>query len=216
MNKAKIEWGHVNSLCTEDLICDSLLPSTTTTSHPAKKSLSIAARDASDWFQWQVGVLTGSRVTKDTTPIEIRKKICEVEQKMVSAVKDGEMIDENLGYIVNHFFSEGVYRREMHIPAGHIIVGKLHKHELVNIITKGRVTVITEQCGVEEFVAPIVFTSPAGTKRLLFTHEDTVWSGIHPTYETDLAKIEDEFIAKTYTEIGLEQPNLIEHGFEKL
>lgn len=165
----------------------------------------------SSWFQQLVAEKTGGAITKDLTPFQIRAKIYSIEEQLKKEVEEGNIKDQNEEYVINHIFTEGVYCREMHIPAGHLVVGKLHKHPLINFISKGRVTVITEQNGVEEYVAPCTFVSPAGTKRLLFTHEDTIWSGIHPTHETDLSKIEDEFIAKSYDELGWEQPTLIEN-----
>lgn len=160
----------------------------------------------SNWFQQLVAEKTGGPVTKELTPFEIRAKICEVEAQMEEAVDNELMINTADSYPIKHTFAEGVYIREMSIPAGHLIVGKIHKHEHVNFISKGRVTCITEGGGVEELVAPITMVSPAGTKRLLFTHEDTVWTVVHVTNETDVEKIEETVIAKKFTDMGLEQP----------
>lgn len=160
----------------------------------------------SKWFQWQVGELTGGMITKDSTPFEIRTKICQIAERMKSSVAIGESSDTKNTYPLDHLFTPGLYTRSIHIPAMHMIVGRLHKHELVNVILKGRVTVITEAGGVEELIGPCMFVSPAGVKRLLFTHSDTVWTLMHPTNKTDLDQIEAEFIAESYTEIGLEQP----------
>ena len=169
-------------------------------------------KSISDWFQWQVGIWAGGEITKDSSPMEIRTKINQIEHLMFAAVDEGVMEDTNPTYSLKHTFAPGVYGREMHIPAGHVVVGKLHKHSLLNILIKGKVTVITEQEGIKEYNAGDVFSSPIGTKRLLVTHEDTVWVGIHPTDETDLDKIEAEFIAKSYTELGWEQPKLLTEG----
>lgn len=164
--------------------------------------------DISEWFQWQVGMLTGGQVTPMTSPLEIRSKICQIEQLMRGSVDAGEMVDTAETYPLKHTFADGIYVREMSIPAGHMIVGKIHRHDHLNFISKGRVTVITEQGGVEELTGPCTMISPAGVKRLLFTHEDTVWTVAHVTDKTDLDEIEAEVIAASYTAMGWEQPSL--------
>lgn len=159
----------------------------------------------SSWFQQLVAEKTGGAVTKDLTPFEIRAKICHIEELL----KQAEDVDKIYEYPTKHTFTDGAYIREISIPAGNLVVGKIHRYEHLNFISKGRVTVITEEGGVEELVAPVTLISPAGVKRLLFTHEDTVWTVVHVTQEKDLEKIEEICIAKTYTDMGWEQPNIL-------
>jgi len=98
---------------------------------------------------------------------------------------------------VTHHFAPGLYAREILLPAGIRIIGKIHRHAHVNTISKGRVTVFTE-FGSQELVAPVTFVSKPGTKRAVVAHEDTIWTTYHPTNETDLAKIEDYVIAPSF------------------
>ena len=99
--------------------------------------------------------------------------------------------------VVKHIFAPGCYAREMTIPKGTLIIGKIHKHAHLNIISKGCVRVATE-FGPSFFEAPYTFVSEVGTKRAVYALEDTVWTTIHITEETDLDKIEDYVIAKDY------------------
>jgi len=103
---------------------------------------------------------------------------------------------------LKHTFSPGVYARELFIPQGSLIVGKIHRHENMNIISKGNVSVFSID-GAAHFEAPHTFVASPGVKRVIYAHEDTVWTTIHGTHETDLEKIEAEFIAKDYDEIYL-------------
>ena len=103
---------------------------------------------------------------------------------------------------VNHYFAPGNYAREIFMPAGICVIGKIHKHAHVNVISQGKVVVATED-GIVEMQAPYTFISQSGTKRVVLVLEDTVWTTIHPTDETDLEKIEDEVIAKDYQELAL-------------
>jgi hypothetical protein len=104
---------------------------------------------------------------------------------------------------VEHFHAPGLYARQMTIPQGGLIVGKIHRHAHVNTISKGRVWVVTE-FGKEELIAPYTFISKPGTKRVVFAQEDTVWTTYHPTEETDLEKIEAHVIAPSYEGLAIE------------
>ena len=105
---------------------------------------------------------------------------------------------------ITHHFAPGVYAREMFLPAGHTIIGKIHKHAHLNIISQGVVVVSTEE-GSKELKAPCTFTSYAGTKRAVFIKDDAIWTTIHVTEKTDLDEIEDELIAKSFDEIGSDE-----------
>jgi len=100
---------------------------------------------------------------------------------------------------VVHHFSKGVYARELHIPAGTILTGKIHKYPQLNILSKGEISVLTEE-GVKRVSAPFHIVSPAGTKRIAYAHSDCVWTTVHGTEETDVDKIEAQFIAQTEVE----------------
>ena len=102
---------------------------------------------------------------------------------------------------VKHHFAPGSYGREMTLPAGLVVVGKIHKHAHINVISKGRVQVFTEQEGVLELDAPCTFVSSPGTKRVVHVLEETVWTTVHVTDKTDLAEIEREVIATDFMEV---------------
>lgn len=101
---------------------------------------------------------------------------------------------------LRHIFAPGVYAREITLPAGAILTGKIHKEEHLNFISKGRVHVYTEQDGLQEFVGPLTMVSKPGTKRVLHVLEETVWTTIHhnPENKTDLLELEDLVIAPSY------------------
>jgi hypothetical protein len=100
---------------------------------------------------------------------------------------------------LQHYFADGMYVRQITIPKGTLIIGKIHKHSHPNFLLKGDVTFATED-GVMRVQGPMGMISPAGTKRAVYAHEDTVWATVHATSETDLDKIEEEVIAKSFAE----------------
>lgn len=134
---------------------------------------------------------------------DIRGKILELQNQMQLAQKSGEIDNCNLDEVfpLRHIFAPGSYAREMTLPAGHWIIGKIHKHSHLNFITKGKVAVLTED-GVMYIEAPYTFVSNVGTKRLVLVLEETIWTTVHITDKTDLKEIEEEVIASDYSQIG--------------
>ena len=133
------------------------------------------------------------------TPAAIRIKIMQVEDVIRS------LPDQREGLPTIHHFADGLYVREVYMEAGLILTGKIHKHEHINIISKGDVSVITED-GIDRIIAPRTMVVRPGIKRLLYVHEDTIWATIHfnPTNETDLGKLEKEFVTNSYEEFFIE------------
>lgn len=130
----------------------------------------------------------------EANPIERQQAILALQEHVGSL--------EQTDCPVKHHFAPGNYAREIFIPARTLVVGKIHKHSHVNVISKGRVSVATKS-GIVELEAPCTFVSEPGTKRAVLAITDVVWTTIHPTQETDLEKIEDEVIAKSYKELEL-------------
>jgi quercetin dioxygenase-like cupin family protein len=100
---------------------------------------------------------------------------------------------------LRHCFGNKVYVREMTAPKGSILIGKMHKYKQVNIVVKGDISVLTED-GWKRMKSGEMFESPAGIKRAGFTHEDTVWTTICGTEETEVDKAEDELTIGSYQE----------------
>ena len=103
---------------------------------------------------------------------------------------------------LTHRFADNVYAREMLIPTGSLIIGKIHRYGHLNVISRGHVAVLTE-FGIEELHGPCTFVSKPGTKRVVFAYEDTVWTTFHGTKHTDVTKVEEDIICKTFAEYDM-------------
>jgi len=103
---------------------------------------------------------------------------------------------------LRHYFAGGIYAREMTIPAGVVVVGKIHKHDHLLMVSRGDVSVLTES-GVKRIQGPCMLIGKAGIKRAAFAHSETVVTCFHATEETDLDKIEAEFIAPDYESLDV-------------
>lgn len=93
----------------------------------------------------------------------------------------------------DHHFARGLYARVLHIPAGTLIVGKIHKEEHFFIIAKGSIRVTADEY-VRDLVAGDVLVASPGTKRAGLALEDCVCINVHHTMLTDLDEIEEELI----------------------
>lgn len=100
---------------------------------------------------------------------------------------------EPVGMTLEHHFADGVYGRELFVPAGSLITGKIHRHSTLNVLVQGDITVTTPD-GLKRIQAPAVFVSAPGTKKVGFAHTDVRWLNVHPTKLKDLASIEAKFI----------------------
>lgn len=106
---------------------------------------------------------------------------------------------------LEHVFVPGVYARTIIAPQGALVVTKIHKTEHLIFMLKGDVSVLSEE-GVTRLTAPCMFISLAGTKRVVYIHEETQWVNVHanPDDETDIGIIEQRVIASDYSEFPLE------------
>jgi len=141
-----------------------------------------------------------------------RQSVQIVEQGMKDQIAAGELEDTLPDCLLTHHFTPKdekygchTYAREMLIPKGTVIIGKIHRHQHLNFILKGQVSVATE-FGKKYFTGPCVFISEVGLKRAVYAEEDTIWVTVHLTEhsgEDSLDKIEQEVIAPSYEEMGL-------------
>ena len=122
-------------------------------------------------------------------------------------------IEENIGKMpqayfgdspncpLTHTFCEGMYMRELFIPAGTYIAGEIHKNEHPVWFIEGEMIDITED-GVKHLTKNDYFVSAAGTKRVGFAIQDTRWLNIflNPTEERDVDKLKQMVMVKDYIE----------------
>lgn len=97
---------------------------------------------------------------------------------------------------VKHSFAPGIYAREMTIPEGTLLLGKVHKHRHHNFLMQGSIIVLTESNGVELLQAPLMIVSEPGTQRIGYAVTDTIWTTVHENKDNseDLAIIEERTV----------------------
>jgi len=165
------------------------------TKHLAEAAAIINTIAATDSMETETNVSIDDTIKY--SPKELRGRIVAFESAL-SNVPDAKFGDDACP--LEHIFADGLYIRKMFAPKGMLNVSKLHKTTHPYFILTGDVSVITET-GVVRIKAPFTGITKAGTKRVVYFHEDTVWITVHSTMETDLERIEEELIAKSYDEL---------------
>lgn len=142
--------------------------------------------------------------------VSFRENINKVQEGLREAIAEGA-VEEAVCQVKHYFtpidgkFGSYTYAREITIPTDSLLIGKIHRHQHLNIISQGCVSVITEH-GPKHYVGPCTFVSALGTKRAVYAEKDTVWTTIHTVsygHEEDLDKIEAEIIAPSYDDLNL-------------
>ena len=106
---------------------------------------------------------------------------------------------------VRHFFANGLYAREMFIPAGTCAVGKIHRHDQMTMIL-GDVTIATPGQEPVRIESCEPFVSPAGIKRAAYAYVDSFITTFHanPDNLRDTDELEAVLIAPSFE--ALEAP----------
>lgn len=114
-----------------------------------------------------------------------------------------EELKIDIDSLTKHYFANGVYVREVNVPAGVTIVGKLHKDECINILTKGKIAVTMADGEVKELEAPFTFVSAPNTKKAAYCITDVQWLNVHPnpTETTDLLQLEHQLIEPEFLQL---------------
>lgn len=128
--------------------------------------------------------MTGELVPPSDDPLEVREWIAKLTRSMKSA-----SASEQLDLPIKHTFLDGMYMRELFIPKGTLLVGKVHKLPCINVVSSGDISVLTET-GSARVKAGYTVVTPAGIQKLGYAHEDTLFLNVFRTDETDPQKIE--------------------------
>lgn len=109
---------------------------------------------------------------------------------------------------LKHRFTEGMYIREIFMPAGTVLTSRIHKTNHPFSIQKGKCNVYDGD-DLQVLEAPHLGITEKNTRRLIHVMEDTIWITFHVTDKTDLAEIEKELLVER------ENPIVDTEKFEK-
>jgi len=122
----------------------------------------------------------------------VRAKIDAITDMMLA-------LPEQPDYVTTHTFAGGVYARQLAIPKGQLVIGAVHLTEHFNVMLSGDITLYTID-GPRRVIAPAMFVSPAGTKKMVYTNEDSVWTNFHVATDADPEVIISRITAAKYSD----------------
>ena len=101
---------------------------------------------------------------------------------------------------LTHYFVDGLYVREIFIPAGVVLVGYIHRQACVTTISKGAIVIADGEHAPVVLRAPFTCAVPPGTKKAGFALEDTIWCDayVNQDDERDIAVLEARLTAVTH------------------
>ena len=98
------------------------------------------------------------------------------------------------GIEVSHHFAEGIYSKEMRIPAGAMVGKHVHDYDHFSFLLSGSVSVSIDGEATSHS-APKLLLIEAGKEHVIRALTDVVWHCTHATDEKDPEKI-DEVLKK--------------------
>ncbi len=114
-------------------------------------------------------------------------------QDDIIKLQDFLLQQENVNLAVSHYFSDGLYARELTIPAGVILVGAKHKTRHLYTVVQGKCKVSSkyEDLNIE---APFMGENIPDTKREMRGGGGGGVCCLSPTHLTDVKKIEQAIL----------------------
>jgi len=136
----------------------------------------------------------------DLSSYDDRQKIELIEWVMLQSMEN--IADE---IPVTESVKDGWYTREIRIPEGICLTGKIHTEEHICILSQGDLSVMTDH-GIKRIKAPYSFKASAGIKKIGYAHQNCVFTTLHRTklktlpdinkhlfIDSDLTWVEKEF-----------------------
>jgi len=145
------------------------------------------------------------KYNKDLSTLSNMEKIELAEYFLKNYFEGSEQTAKELP--LEHFICNKTYTRQITLPKDMLLTGKVHNFDHVSILSKGDVSVMTPD-GVNRIKAPATWISKAGTKRLIYVHEETIWSTIHHSEHTTVEDLQNELVHES--DLSWIQSNLLE------
>lgn len=119
-----------------------------------------------------------------TAAVPLRAQI----ERLERAIREREQVE----IPVTHHHAHGLYAREICIPAGTVVTGRVHKTETMAVMLKGELLVTTDAGVVTMTPASGVLKGLVGSKRAGLALTDVVFVEFHHTLKESLPEIEAE------------------------
>ena len=102
---------------------------------------------------------------------------------------------------VTHKLENGLYTREVFMPAGQLVVSFIHKQNHPSFFMEGEMSLLMDSGEVKRVKAPMVVHTEAGTQRVAVIHEDTRWACVYRTDAKTIEEAEKEVYTMDFREL---------------
>lgn len=116
----------------------------------------------------------------DNLPAEVEQLLTVSVNDKIEALESFTSTMPQVDIPPKESFVNGMYTREILIPAGTILTGRVWKHPYVDIMISGDITVATPD-GLRRLTGYNQMRGMEGRKRAGYAHEDTLWVTVHRT-----------------------------------
>jgi len=103
---------------------------------------------------------------------------------------------------VTHNFADGQYIRQIVMPKGLLVTTKIHAKNHPFFIMKGEASIYSND-GVERIKAPFHGITEAGTKRVLYIHEECTFITVHRTDCLTIDEVVAEITVADFSDLKL-------------
>lgn len=134
---------------------------------------------------------------------EWRAKIQALEEALLALPDHWEGTTEHLP--VRHHFADHLCAREIFMPQGTVVTGKIHTQSHITLLVEGTLLIIDEFTGRQMLTAPEWFVSPRGVKRAIAVLEDCRFLCVFGTDETDPVRLEAQLTVMRYEDLLIEE-----------
>jgi len=103
---------------------------------------------------------------------------------------------------VTHNFADGQYIRQIVMPKNLLVSTKIHSKNHPFFIMKGEASIYSDK-GVERIKAPFHGITEAGTKRVLYIHEECTFITVHRTDCLNIDDVVNEITVDDFSKLNL-------------
>lgn len=102
---------------------------------------------------------------------------------------------------VTHKLENGLYTREVFMPAGDLVISFIHKQNHPSFFMEGDMSLLLDDGTVKRIKAPMVVHTEVGTQRVAYIHEDTKWVCVYRTDAETVEEAEKEVYTMDFREL---------------
>jgi len=147
-------------------------------------------------------------------PCPTYDQIRRLEGAILACPQDVDFLND----FTTHEFCDGVYCRKFYMPAGTVVVGKMHKKENFFVLVQGEVSILVDDGKVRRIKAPYMTITRPGTKRVVYSHKDSLMMTFHgnPENDEDIKVLEEHYIVPECKPTLTHDTSLVAALLEKL